>query len=160
MKKVILSIFLVISFIARVEAAELKYEEVPNDVMESIKSYSARTLVMMNKGGAENFDYSERSVKFLSEVIDEEGPTYSEKTRNMLPTIWGAYFGDALIKKYGGKWVKFGSSYAVLINDSQIVFPMAKVDKHISNGKEDSIYGLYLVSATTADEISKQLEKP
>jgi hypothetical protein len=160
MKKIILLILLAVSYLANGEESKLNYEKVPNDVMESINAYSARTLVMMKKGGVKDFDYSEKSVKFLSEVIDEEGPTYSEKAKEMLPTIWGAYFGDALIKKYGGEWIKLGNTYAVLIDQSQFVFPMGKVEKHIINGKEDSIYGMYLVAATKVDQLIESIEKP
>jgi hypothetical protein len=160
MKYFISVIFVMVSLCAYGEVSKLDYEEIPPDALESINSYSARTVAMMKQGGAAEFDYSEKSVKFLSGVIDDEGPTYSEKARNMLPTIWGAYLGDAIIKKHGGKWVKFANSYAVMVNQSGVLFPMSKVDKHISNGKEDSIYGLYLLAGENAENIAEALEKP
>ena len=159
LKGIVFCMFLAVSLMANGEVTTLNHEDVPSDVLTTIQSYSTRTIEMMNKGGAKDFDYSENSVKFLSAVIDEEGPTYSEKAKSILPSVWGAYFGDALIKKYGGKWVKLGNSYAVLIDDSQFLFPMVRVEKHIANGTQDSIYSMYLAVASM-NEIADKIEKP
>lgn len=158
MKRILIALLMLLSFSVHGEEKKLEYTEIPEDVLNSINAYSARTLVMMEQGGAENFDYSEDSVKFLSSVIDEEGPTYSEKAKSMLPSVWGSYLGDALIKKYSGKWVQFGNSYGVLIGESKLLFPMAKVEKHIENGSADSIYALYLVAGSDVGDIETQTQ--
>ena len=130
----------------------MKHDPVEPDILQSIQGYSKRTIEMMTQGGAADFDYSEKSVKFLSGVIDEEGPTYSDKAKQMLPTVWGSYLGDAIIKKYGGKWVKFGSDYGVLVDGKNLSFPMTKVAKHIANGQVDSIYAFYVVAGAGIEE--------
>ena len=122
----------------------LKTSEVTAEELEQLKVYAEKTVDMMVNGGIESFNYSEDSVFVLSQVIDREREGYSDKAKSVLPVVWGAYLGAAIIKKYDGKWVKMGDgSYGINVQSGQYVFPMMRVHKHIHNGSEDAIIALY-----------------
>lgn len=122
---------------------------VPADMLAKVRGYAENSIERFRDNGVSDFDYSEKSVEFMSEIIDQEGPGYSEKAKNMLPTLWGSYYGEALIKRYGGSWVIAGNGrYAVKLNNGHLIFPMLRVDMHINNGRQDSIYAQYLSIAS------------
>lgn len=123
----------------------IKTTQLSIDKLAKVRSYANHTIETFIANGVSDFDYSEKSVKFMSEVIDQERPTYSDKAKNRLPTLWGSYYGEALIKRYGGNWVVAGNGwYAVQLDNGHMLLPMLRVDKHILNGREDSIYAQYL----------------
>ncbi|WP_444893309.1 hypothetical protein ACJJIE_01690 [Microbulbifer sp. TRSA001] len=123
----------------------LAVQPLSKEELTQVQDYGAGTVSSFIKNGVQGFDYSEKSVKFLSEVIDREGPTYSERAKNMLPTLWGAYYGEALLKRYQGNWVKLGDgSYSVKLKNGYVIKPMLRLDKHISFGHKEAIYAQYL----------------
>ncbi|WP_188150886.1 hypothetical protein [Teredinibacter waterburyi] len=144
--KYILVVLILFSTLAFGGAVSLEFEELSSEDLGDLHRYAEQTVSMMRKNIGDDFGYNEDSIKKLSDVIDREGPTYSDQAKNVLPTVWGAFLGEAIIRKYGGKWVKYENSYGVLIEERSLWFPLEKVMKHIENGKEDSIYALYLVA--------------
>jgi tetratricopeptide (TPR) repeat protein len=62
---------------------------------------------------------------------------------------FGIYFGEFLIRRYGGEWVRYEPQPESLLNIGVVfpngikVFPVAKVWKRFKNGIEDSIDPLY-----------------
>lgn len=91
-----------------------------------------------------DFGLNKKSVVKLSEILDEEGASYSDKAKSVFPTVFGAYLGQAMISEYGGKWQKSGDNdFVIHLNSGQYAFPALRVYKHIVNGNEDSILALY-----------------
>ncbi|MBO1255715.1 hypothetical protein J3L16_08465 [Alteromonas sp. 5E99-2] len=142
------------SYHLKAEERFLSHEEVPKSILSKIKEGAKHTVSQMHEQGISHFDYNEASVKFLSEVITDERLHLSDNAKRVLPEIWGAFLGEVIIEELGGKWVKFGDQYAVLVSDSHLCFPMNKVHEQISNGQIDSIYAFYLSTARIANEIS------
>lgn len=123
----------------------MKMTDLTKDQLSTVQRYASSTVETFNSNGMAGFDYSENSVKLMSELIDKERTGYSERVKNILPTLWGSYLGEALIKRYGGKWVIMGNgSYAISLNNGHFLWPMARVEKHVTNGTEDSIYAQYM----------------
>lgn len=111
--------------------------------LQGINELSAIAIMHMQGVGKADFGYDEKSVSYLSSVIDKERP-FPEKALNMFPKIWGAYLGNAIIKNYPGKWKKLGDgSYVVKLDSGLIMFPMRRAYKHMINGSEDSIMAMY-----------------
>lgn len=153
--KIIYLIFCVLlTFNLSAEERLLNYDDVPQEILKKIKKGSIHTVTQMKSQGVSHFEYNEDSVKFLSDVITDERLQLSEEAKRSLPEVWGAYLGDVLIRKLGGKWVKLGDHYGVLIGKSHISFPLDKVHKHIVNGDIDSIYGFYLTTVKTANNLA------
>jgi len=135
-----------------------KFPDLEAAEIEQINQYAEKLVLSMQKNAAPEFGYDEESVQFLSEVITKEGSSYSEKAREVLPSVYGSYLGIAIIKKYGGKWVNVeGLGYGVMIDENNIAFPFNKVSKHIENGEEDSIYTLY-INANNMKKLVKKKE--
>ena len=149
----LLILFFLTSFHLQAEERFLSHEKVPQNILSKIKEGSEHTVSQMRDQGVSNFDYNEVSVKFLSEVITDERLRLSENAKRILPELWGAFLGEVIIKELGGKWVKLGDQYAVLVSDSHICFPLNKVHEQIVNGEIDSIYGFYLSTVKIANEI-------
>ncbi len=55
----------------------------------------------------------------------------------------GSYFGECIIREYGGSWKLVQGSWCVMFDNSNGVFPFAKVEKHLRYGADDSVLGLY-----------------
>ena len=123
----------------------LKYPDLGAEDVAQINAYAEKVVASMQKNATLDFSFDEKSVKYLSDVISNEGKSYSDKAKEVLPTMYGSYLGAAIIKKYGGKWVNVeGVGYGVMVDESNISFPFNKVTKNIENGPEDSIYTLYM----------------
>ena len=104
-----------------------------------------------------SLDYSEESLKTLDEILEKyhqglpkgikklffRGP--SEEDIVHMSKVWGGYLGEVIRKNNGGEWgmsESFPNAISLTINDTEI-FPPAKVNKRITNGKEDGIYFYY-----------------
>jgi hypothetical protein len=154
LKTVYLILFILLAFNLSAEERFLGYDDVPQEILTRIKEGSTHTVTQMKSQGITQFGYNEDSVKFLSNVITDERLQLSEQAKSILPEVWGAYLGEVLIRKLGGKWVKLGDRYGVLIGKSHISFPLNKVHKHIVNGEIDSIYGFYITTVKTANDLA------
>lgn len=121
----------------------LKSTDISKEEESEINELSSIAVDSMKVKGYENFDYSEDSVEKLSRSIDEVYPI-SDKLKQMLPSIWGAYLGNALVKNYQGKWAKMGDgSFGVILPSGHVLFPINRAYKHANDGAEYSIFALY-----------------
>jgi len=59
----------------------------------------------------------------------------------------GCYLGECIIKTYGGTWKLHEGQWGVFFDDSNAVFPFAKVSKQFQNGHDggDSIFSFFEV---------------
>lgn len=137
----------------------LKTRELTEAETAKIQKYSTYTVTNMRERGMADFDYDRKSVDFLSDVLDKKGRGYSEQAKNVLPTLWGSYLGDALIKTYGGSWVIMGDgSYGVKLKNEQLLFPITRVGKHINSGPEYAILAMF-DAVTTVETMQVDLPK-
>jgi tetratricopeptide (TPR) repeat protein len=105
-------------------------------------------------------DYTPASIAALDCFIDE---TWGDSGASPDTDEWqpsdgkwntilgfGIYFGEFLVRRYGGAWVRYEAQPDSLLNIGVVfpnglkVFPVAKVWKRFKNGVEDSIAPLYL----------------
>jgi tetratricopeptide (TPR) repeat protein len=104
-------------------------------------------------------DFTPASIAALDCFIDESWGESGEspETEEWKPSdgTWntilnfGIYFGEVMLRRYGGEWVRYESEPESLLNIGVVfpngmkVFPVAKVWKRFKNGVEDSIGPLY-----------------
>jgi tetratricopeptide (TPR) repeat protein len=104
-------------------------------------------------------DFTPASIAALDCFIDESWGESGEspETEEWQPsdgkwnTIlnFGIYFGEVMIRRYGGEWVRYEPQPDSMLNIGVVfpngmkVFPVAKVWKRFKNGVEDSIDPLY-----------------
>ena len=121
----------------------LKTTEISSAEENEINRFALQTIELMKKVSNSDFDYSESSVQKLAEFIDKASP-YNEQDAADISFMWGSYLGNALIKKYNGKWLVMGDgSYGVNLPSGHYLFPMKRAFKHMMNGQEDSIFAMY-----------------
>lgn len=155
LKKLLFSIALMCTAFFSFGADAPKFTDLGAEDVAQINQYAENLIESMRKRVNPEFSYDEKSVHFLSDNITKERNGYSERAKGVLPTVYGAYLGVAIIKKYGGKWVTVeGVGYGVMIDEYNVTFPFNKVSKHIQNGEEDSIYTLYM----TANKIQEYVK--
>lgn len=127
-------------------------------VKDLMAAYSEDALGIAKQMGI-SLDYSEDSLKILDEILENyhlglpkgikklfsRGP--SKKDLVQMSNTWGGYLGEVIRKNIGGEWgmsENFADAISLTINDTEI-FPPAKVNKRIINGKEDEICFYYQV---------------
>ncbi|TXK77675.1 hypothetical protein FU659_22295 [Paenibacillus sp. N3.4] len=126
-----------------------------NDMMAA---YSEDAVELAGKMGLQ-LDFSEESLKIIDEILERyhqgipkgikkifsKGP--SEDQIIQMSKIWGGYVGEVFRRNLGGYWEmskKIDNAIVLRINSTEL-FPPAKVNKRIVNGKEDGIYFYYQV---------------
>ena len=136
----------------------LNYQDAHPQAIKSIEKAYLQTINDFKEYGVKEFGYDEASIKILSDIITSERTNYSENSKKILPNLWGAYLGNAIIKNFGGKWVVYDNQYVVLVGVEKphICFPIQKVKRHILNGEIDSIYGFYLSTRKINEELSTE----
>jgi hypothetical protein len=55
----------------------------------------------------------------------------------------GSYLGQCIIETYCGEWAIKNGALGIDFGDNNWVFPFNKVEKHLANGAEDSIYSFF-----------------
>ncbi|WP_222708603.1 hypothetical protein [Paenibacillus sp. N3.4] len=121
-------------------------------------AYSEDAVELAGKMGLQ-LDFSEESLKIIDEILERyhqgipkgikkifsKGP--SEDQIIQMSKIWGGYVGEVFRRNLGGYWEmskKIDNAIVLRINSTEL-FPPAKVNKRIVNGKEDGIYFYYQV---------------
>jgi hypothetical protein len=95
----------------------------------------------------EEFGYNSASLKWLDGFIEHQRTTSDFASRTSLIQIIGCYLGECIIWTYGGTWKLHEGQWGVFFDDSNAVFPFAKVSKQFENGHDggDSISSFFEV---------------
>lgn len=91
-------------------------------------------------------DFDAEGLKWIESTIDlVRRAGDRNQLRTLIPTF-GAFFGECLIRKTGGRWIRFDEVLGVQ-NEEGMAFPFNKVMKQFANGREggDSVLGMYNV---------------
>ncbi|NOV01191.1 hypothetical protein GC097_14330 [Paenibacillus sp. LMG 31457] len=126
-----------------------------NDMMIA---YSEDAIELASKMGLK-LDYSEESLETVNEILERyhqgipkgikklfsKGP--SEEQILQMSKVWGGYLGEVIRRNLGGDWEmskNFNNAISLVVSSTE-VYPPAKVNKRILNGKEDDISFYYKV---------------
>lgn len=92
-----------------------------------------------------HIEFDEAGARWLDDYIEGLRTTVSPQTRDRLPDTLGAFLGECIRQTYGGDWMpdQGTGSWGVAITKDVMVFPIAKVAKHLSGTEGDSVYGLF-----------------
>ncbi|MDF2922952.1 MAG: hypothetical protein K0R57_1866 [Paenibacillaceae bacterium] len=127
-------------------------------VKDMMIAYSEDAIEIANKMGIE-LDYSEESLKLVNDILEKyyqgipkgikklftKGPSNEQIVQ--MSKVWGGYVGEVIRRNLGGEWgmsKNFENAVSLMVNSAE-VYPPAKVNKRIMNGKEDDIYFYYKV---------------
>jgi hypothetical protein len=137
----------------------LKKKLAPGDAPEIIKKLAAGAeslAPVLRKHFDINFDYSERSLAVLDDVISGCWSAPPKNLENMV-AMFGSYLGETIRRQVGGVWAKDEVGYH-LVNVGgvdQRVDPFSKMRKRFLNGKDDSISLYFTCIKFVAAEILK-----
>ena len=101
------------------------------------------------------FDFSDESVRSVSEILDYYHEMYHDVDNNIIKEqpntfahIWGVYVGEVLKRNYAPNWTWERGEYGLVLakNESNMVNPVGKAYKHITNGGDDGIAGFFTVA--------------
>ncbi len=131
-------------------AAAQRAEPMDAESVARIESYAESILATLRKGEPAA-GYDGNSVGRLARDLSANGAQYAPEQRVQIANMYGAFLGRAILTTYpqfSGRWVRWKGDVGIEFahgNDqvSKILFPITKAFKHIENGEQDSIYGLF-----------------
>lgn len=146
MKKIMMVLgMLFLSSLSIADQPVFKGSQVDEKMLAIINNSAQLIINRMGELGIPNFDYSENSVKQLSDLINSDVGKLSERGMEASVIGYGSYFGSAIINRFGGEWVQMEDGEIFIIIDKKLrIQPFNRVAKQLENGEEDSIYSLYL----------------
>lgn len=94
-----------------------------------------------------SFGYDHASVDWVDGYLSRmhEAPSITDDVRHGLVNVVGSFLGECIIRNYGGAWQELDGRLAVVLSEENAVFPFAKIQKQLENGREDSILSLFEV---------------
>ncbi len=88
-------------------------------------------------------DYDEKSVEWLDGYIERNRKDFDEETVIKLTSIFGSFLGECIQRNFGGEWKASEDGFYIMFDTQNAIYPFVKTEKHLRNGSEDSIIGLY-----------------
>jgi hypothetical protein len=132
-------------------------------MIEHIKANAEMTIEKLRPVSGIDFGYTPESVEWLDGYIERlrlSGQFDSEDAREALVGVLGSFFGECIIRCYGGAWVEQEGVWSVAFDDRNGVFPFAKVARQLENGLEDSIWSMFsLIPEIFAGCLPSQLSR-
>jgi hypothetical protein len=103
-------------------------------------------------------DYGVVALGWLEAYIDQRRKTATNVEKRWMIEAVGSYFGESLVKAYGGVWDEKREELAVRMVDGKVnAFPLIKVAKFLSAGTSESFLRLFL---TIPQMTKRALERP
>ena len=137
-----------------IKRASTNVEEQATLAEDIIKMSDWIVLAMQSSGY--KLDYTIQSMKEIDRFFDEQkrnGGIIEKGNRGAIIFAIGSYIGETAKRLYGGDWItddndpKGEIKAAFKFKDGSVIYPMMKVIKRYSLGKEEEIYG-YFYSVT------------
>lgn len=112
--------------------------------IEKIHSSAELAIMMANEDLGMPVGFDRAGVEWLDGFIQRRHDERRDKDfyKRLTQTL-GSYFGECIIREYGGSWQLVNGSWGVIFDNSNGVFPFAKVEKHLRYGADDSVLSLY-----------------
>ncbi len=114
--------------------------------MNQLKAIEENAELVINGVGrmcGVQLDYDEKSVEWLDGYIERNRKDFDEETVEKMTNILGSFLGECIRRNFGGEWKISENGFGIIFDSKKAVYPFAKTEKHLRNGSEDSIVGLY-----------------
>ncbi|MBA4185711.1 MAG: hypothetical protein H0X49_17165 [Acidobacteria bacterium] len=114
--------------------------------MNQLKAIEENAELVINGVGrmcGVQLDYDEKSVEWLDGYIERNRKDFDEETVEKMTNILGSFLGECIRRNFGGEWKISENGFGIIFDSKNAVYPFAKTEKHLRNGSEDSIVGLY-----------------
>lgn len=87
--------------------------------------------------------FDREAVEWLDGYVTRQHENGDAGNVSGLVSTLGSFFGECIIQSFGGKWMQSAHGWCIQFDDKNAVFPFAKIEKHLQNGKEDSVLGMF-----------------
>jgi hypothetical protein len=112
--------------------------------MERQISHNAATFIEVARAKCGvNLAYNEQSVAWVDGYIERNRRHLDERTLDALIDFIGPFLGECIRRRYGGRWEQVDGRWAIRLDDKNVVFPVAEVEKQLRHGSGASILSLY-----------------
>jgi hypothetical protein len=111
--------------------------------LEAIRRNAELVVSVAAQQLGETIGFDEAGVRWLDGYIQTQHEQGDPGARAGLINTLGSYLGECIIHVFGGGWSQTGGAWCVCFDERNSVFPFAKVAKHLENGVEDSVLGLF-----------------
>ena len=121
-------------------------ESDPEAFIAAIPGMAERHRELMEKNFGETMIYAKRDFGRLDKIIEKGWKDGAPKDSEALVRSFGAYFGEAIRRMHGGKWVHDSERGFGLesVGGKASIYPFEKVRKRFQNGQTDSLLTFYL----------------
>ena len=123
--------------------------------MNQLKAIEENAELVINAVGRTcevQLDYDEKSVEWLDGYIERNRTDFAEETIEKMTSIFGSFLGECIRRNFGGEWKTSENGFGIFLSINDAVYPFAKTEKHLRNGSEDSILGLYKMIPVVFDK--------
>jgi hypothetical protein len=91
-------------------------------------------------------DYGVNALAWLEMYITQQRTNATNVQKRWMIEAIGSYFGESLVRAYGGVWDEKRDELAIRMVDGKLnAFPLIKVAKFLSAGESESFVRLFLV---------------
>lgn len=126
------------------QTGEMSFSPFPENYREAIDAYND---IVINKLGPKlnvQLGYNDESIAWLDGFLQRYHVSRGDQDAGKLADMLGAFYGEALIRKYGGEWlVAEGGEAVIQLQGDLTMFPLSAVRKQMKNGAEDSVAHMY-----------------
>lgn len=88
-------------------------------------------------------DFDRSGVEWLDAYIMRQHEKGDPAQFDALTSTLGSFFGECIIRTYGGEWAEDQYGLAVRFDESNAVYPFAKVAKQLEDGAEESVLSMF-----------------
>lgn len=90
-----------------------------------------------------NVDFDRSAVEWLDGFVTRQHENSDPNNMSGLVSTLGSFFGECIIQTFGGEWAQCEQEWCVQFDDKNAAFPFAKIEKHLKNGREDSVLSMF-----------------
>jgi hypothetical protein len=113
---------------------------------QNFKSLADNFVSTAARDSGVSLRFDRASVAWTDEFIERLRPAIDESLIDGLSVSIGAFLGECIRASYGGEWRRSEEGdWGVYFDDMNAAFPLAKVQKQLKSGREDSVLSFYEV---------------
>lgn len=106
-------------------------------------------------------DYGVAALSWLEAYIVEQRTNATNAHKRWMVEAIGSYFGESLVRAYGGVWDEKRQELAIRMVDGKLnAFPLIKVAKFLSAGESESFVRLFGVIPEMKKQAQERPQRP
>lgn len=112
-------------------------------MLDRLRANAELVVSVARKQMDQDVGYDEAGVRWLDGYIQRQHEKGDPANFDGLVSTLGAYLGECIIQTFGGHWSEVDGWWCVQFDDRNAAYPLAKVQKQLENGSEDSVLSFF-----------------